>query len=348
MKRSLAAAALAPVALTLLIAADGARAQSGSGNTLFIRSAVENGDGTVTLPLYRGTSQGKTVFYVVLDTSSGSLADQLGVNRSQKLANARDSGAVQHVTGRIVGGTVAFPASVDFSPARVVEAPAGFPPSAFQPGAVGDPGYSPLVQFPDGTIVNAPQIARDDDGDGRITPLTEAADKVVWIDLVRRTVRYRETDGFQNGKPVRYVSTEASDALAAALEDVTRAPALDEAPFLGGDGTGSSRTSLAAFVNGQTGRDNPERQGLNSAVAGDGDPLNVLRWNPSQGRYSPLWDVHLAAWTAEAVAAGQNRRQRDWNDIQGLVDHGLVTGPGGASFAPAGFIVNCPIVSQGG
>jgi hypothetical protein len=40
--------------------------------------------------------------------------------------------------------------------------------------------------------------------------------------------------------------------------------------------------------------------------------------------------------------------QRDWNTVQGLVDHGLVTGPGGAPFAPAGFIVDCPIVFRAG
>jgi hypothetical protein len=318
------------------------------GGTLFIRSAVENGDGTVRLPLYRGTSHGKTVYFIVLDTSSGSLADALGVNRSQKLAVAAlDPRAVQRVTGSIQRGTVDFPASVDFSPAHFVAAPGPFPPAAFQAGAVGEPGYSPLIRLPDGTVVNAPQIARDDNGDGVITPFVEAADKVVALDPVNRTVTYRETDGFQGGEPVRYVSTDASADLAAALEDVTLAPALNFAPFVGNDGTDSARASLAAFVNGQTGRNNPERQGLNSAVAGDGDPLNVLRWNPSQGRYSPLWDVHLAEWTAEAIAAGANVRQRDWGQIQGLVDHGLVTGPGGEPFAPADFIVDCPIVSRG-
>ena len=32
------------------------------GGRLFVTSAVENADGTVTLPLYRGTSQGRTVW----------------------------------------------------------------------------------------------------------------------------------------------------------------------------------------------------------------------------------------------------------------------------------------------
>jgi hypothetical protein len=49
----------------------------------------------------------------------------------------------------------------------------------------------------------------------------------------------------------------ASDPLVATLEDVTLATALDAAPFRGGDGTNSSRASLAAFVNGQTDAANP-------------------------------------------------------------------------------------------
>jgi hypothetical protein len=33
-------------------------------------------------------------------------------------------------------------------------------------------------------------------------------------------VLFRETHGFQGGRPVRYVSTDASDSAVAALEDV--------------------------------------------------------------------------------------------------------------------------------
>ena len=59
--------------------------------------------------------------------------------------------------------------------------------------------------------------AFDADGDGRLQA-DELADKVVAIDLARRTVTLRETKGFQGGRPVRYVSTDASFPLAAALE----------------------------------------------------------------------------------------------------------------------------------
>lgn len=309
---------------------------SDSARTVFVSSAVEHRDGTVTLPLHRGTSQGRAVWYVVLDASRSGAASQYGVNRSNKLENARGTAAVQRV--RVSSGVVDFPASVDFTPKRVVvPGPTGFPPAAASPGAVGEDHYSPLIELPDGTVLDAPQIAND----------SGVADKVVSLDLARRQVTYRETNGFSRNVPVRYVSTDSSDPDAAALEDVTYAPALNAAPRAGDDGTSSARASLAAFVNGQTGATNPNRQGLNSAILDGLDPLNDLAWNPSQGRYSPLWDVFPAQWTEAATTSHRNVRQTAFADVADLAEKGLVTGPGGADFGAAGFIVVCPIISQG-
>src|SRR6478752_7410305 len=298
------------------------------GRTLFVRSAVEHGDGTVTLPLHRGRSHGQPVWYVILDASTSNAAATYGVNRSNKLANAKGTAAVQKVTS--AGGVLTFPATVDFSPDRVVvPGRTGFPPAAA--------GYPPLIELPHGTVLDAPQLAN----------ASGQADKVVSIDPAAQTVTYRETNGFSRNNPVRYVSTDSSDRGAAAIEDVTYAPSLNAAPFAGGDGTNSARTSLAAFVNGQTGAANPNRQGLNSALLDGLDPLNNLAWNPSQGRYSPLWDVFPAAWTAAAIAAHRNTLQTAFADLAKLADDSLVTGPGGAPFGPGGFIVVCPIISQG-
>ena len=305
------------------------------GQKLFVQSAVVHSDDTVTLPLYRGTSQGRAVYFVVFDSSDGADADRLKVNRSAKLVNAKGTAAVQFA--QLANGSIDFPKTVDFRPQRVVvPGPTGFPPNAAEPGAVGEFGYSPLVQLPNGVIRNAPHVAND----------TGVADKVVAIDYGRGTVRLQLTNGFSGGKAVKYVSTDASDPGVAALENVTYAPALNAAPFAGGDGTDSARAGLVAFVNGQTGVGNPQRQGLNSALLDGLDPLNLLFWSPNQGRYSPLWDVHPAQWTAEAIAQGENPRQTDRSDILNLVQKGLVTGPGGAKFGAAGIVVNCPIVSQ--
>ena len=324
---------IAAVAAAIAFAAP-QRALADGGHALFIQSAIENPNGTVTLPLHRGTSHGQTVFYVMTDSSDGNFSQQFGLNSSQKLANAAGSSGVQKVT--VINGVVDFPATVDFSSTRqLTPGPQGFPPASAQPGAVGEAGYSPLIQMPDGTIVNASQIAN----------ASGQADKVVSIDMVNNKVTYRETNGFQGGDPVKYASFDSSDPVAATIEDVTYAPSLNALPTLNDDSTASSRATLVAFVNGQTGVNNPQRQGLNSAILDGLDPLNLLRWNPSQGRYSPMWDVNLAKWADQIVAAGQNFRQTDVGTAQGLADHGELTAPDGSPLTASGFIVNCPIVS---
>ena len=190
--------------------------------------------------------------------------------------------------------------------------------------------------MPDGTIRNAPHIANE----------TGQSDKVMRINTAGRKVDMVESLGYANGELVKYISTDASDPAAAALENSTYTPALNAAPTAGGDGTDSARATLAALVNGQTGISNPQRQGLNSALLDGADPLNLLFWTPNQGRYSPLWDVHLAQWSAAAVAAGSNFAQKDRSQLLNVVGNHVLTGPGGATFGPAGFIVNCPIISS--
>ena len=252
------------------------------GRELFVTSAVEHPDDTATLPLYRGTSRGRTVWYILLDSSDGNEAQRRGINQSNKLANARNTGAVQKVT--VQNGVIEFPASVDFTFNH--EVVPGDPLIA-NPGSRGEDGYSPLIQMPNGTIFNAPHVAN--------SLSAQLHDKVVEIDFANGKVRLRQTHGFQGGRGVKYISTDASAPDVAALEGSTFAPALALAPRAGEDGTNFARASLAAFVNGQIGANNPQRQGINSALNGDGDPLNVLFWNPKQGRYSPLWDVFLSA-----------------------------------------------------
>jgi len=185
-------------------------------------------------------------------------------------------------------------------------------------------------------VLNAPQVANN----------TGQANKVTSIDFADMTVTYKETDGFQGGKALRYASFDSSDPAAAAIEHVTYAPALNNLPTLNDDSTASARASLAAFTNGQTGAANPNRQGLNSALLDGLSPLNVLRWNPTQGRYSPIWDAHLTQWQ---VPVAQRTLQTDFGNVQNLADHGTVVGfngtPQGTTFAASGTIVNCPIVA---
>jgi hypothetical protein len=316
--RARVGALLAVTALSAVAAPSALAAGTPAAKRQFVSTAVELPGDIVQLPLQRGTSGGRSVYYVVLESSDG----------VQKLDNARGTDAVQKVT--VNDGVVDFPATVDFSAQRdIVPGPAGFPPDLAMPGAIGAPGYSPLIELPDGTVLNAPQIAND----------TGRADKVVAMDTAAGTVDYRETNGESRTHAVRYASFDASNPVAAALENATYAPALNAAPSVDGDGTDSARASLAAIVNGATGAGNPQHQGLNSAILDGLDPLNILRWLPQQGRYSPLWDVHLAAWAITP------RRLTQYDDVADLARAGDVTGPGGAPFGATGFIVNCPIIA---
>ncbi len=322
--------AISPVsALTLALAAltlgaVHAPAQAADSGQVFLPSAVEHADHTVTLPLHRGEADGQPFWFVVLDASTSEAAQKYGVNRSNKLANVR--AAAQ--SGHFVDGVLQVGAGVDFGPDRDV--------LAGVPGSEGAPGYSPIVRLPDGTIIDAPQIAN----------ATGLHDKVVSLSPATGKVTLKETEGRSRGNVVHYVSTDASKAGPAALEGATLTPRLDAAPRPGADGTDSARASLAAFTNGQTGADNPQRQGIASALADGLDPLNVLAWEPQQGRYSPLWDVHLTEWTPAAKAAGRDLRQSRFADVADLARAGLVTAPGGGRWGPSDVVVICPIISQ--
>ena len=336
------AAALAFGAMALLGSAGGLTAHAATVATrhvLLITSARENSDFTeATFPLHMGLSHDKPVYYVITDASDSQVAAQLGVNYAPKLKNAIGTAAVQRVTYIGNSPLINFPYTVDFSPTHVLVAgPTGFPPAAAAPGAIGEAGYTPLIELPSGVVLNAPQVANQ----------SGQADKVVSLDKDNHLVTYRETMGFYDHFPVHYASFEASDPGAAAIEDVTYTPALNAAPSLGDESEKSAREGLIAFTNGQTGVDNPQRQGLNSAILDHRDPFNILHEIPPESvDYSPLWEPRLVQWTPAAIAAGQNLRQVDFDVVLNLVQQGQITGFGGGAFGPAGFVVTCPPISR--
>jgi hypothetical protein len=147
----------------------------------------------VNLPLRTGTAAGHRIFYVITDASTQSAATSLGVNFTPKLANAANTPGVQ-LSSSNDPTAINVPAGVDFSPTHVLVAgPNGFPPAQAQAGAVGDPGYSPLVQLPDGVVLNAEQI-----GDGTTTNVSDKAhwaDKVESLDTATHMVSYDITNG---------------------------------------------------------------------------------------------------------------------------------------------------------
>jgi hypothetical protein len=317
---------------------------AGPGHFRFITSGCENSTSTIAqLPLQRGTSKGKTVWYVVTDSSNAADARARHVNFAPKLANGVGSEGVQDAT--INHGTVDFPATVDFTPKRVLApGPKGFPPAKASPPAVGQPGYSPLVKLPNGIVINAPQVANS----------SGHADKALALDTGQGSVLYQETEGRYEDKHVHYASFESGNPVAATIEDVTFAPALNTLPKAGDFGLKTSaREQLVAFVNGPTGLANPGRQGENSTILDNADPHNILKEVPvlplhsdiGDPAYTPAWDVHFGEWTPKAIASGARVELQSTDEVDLRVSMKLVTGPGGATFGPSKFTVNCPLIS---
>jgi hypothetical protein len=311
-------------------------------HTKVLRSAFESRDLTlVALPLYKGISKGRTFWFVATEASNKEQAHHWGLNFSPKLALAKGTAAVQRA--RVSKGRLEVPGTVDFSPTlKVVPGPTAFPPSEFAPGAVGEADYSPLVELPNGTVVNASHVAND----------TGVSDKVVLINYRARYAILRMSEGFYEDHEIYYLSLDSSGDLASALENVTLTPNLNAAPGLGSnDEKTSARSGITIFTNGQTGKSNPNRQGLTSALLGEGGPLNVTQSFPvaitgtPELDYSPLWDAHVTAWSTKAVSDGTNTVQEDFAEISNLATAGTVTAPDGKAWGASGFIVNCPVIS---
>lgn len=314
-------------------------------------------NGTITLPLYEGAMKtGQTVWYIVTDTDDKGNAEQLGINYSPKLTYADVGRAVRKATLDRKFKLIFDVGTVDFSPKRSVvagDAPNFFPPKQFQPGSVGDRDYTPLVKITNAGehIYNAPVVAYDVSAE-KLNQFCESNpdysvvhDKVLKICPRDKTVTMQLTTGFSFAKPVLYLSTDTSTPLTATLEGATYAPGMEDIQGNGDDSLFSPVERIFVFVNGHTGKDNPQRQGLNSALSDGASPLNVLGGIPTVATdYSPIWDINPTVWTQRAIELGYRSRMTEEFAILGMVQKGWVTGLNGQKFGTVGFVVNCPIV----
>jgi hypothetical protein len=313
--------------------------------------------GTITLPLYEGAMKsGQIVWYIVTDTDDKGNADQLGLNYSPKLTFADVGRAVRKGTLDNKFKLIFDAGTVDFSPKRSVtpgDAPNFFPPKQFQPTGVGDNDYSPLVKISNAGnhIYNAPIVAYNVsaemlnqfcDGNPNYGMVHQ---KVLKICPRDKTVTMLLTTGFSFPKPVLYLSTDTNNRLTATLEGATYAPGLEDIQGGGDDSLFSPVERIFVFANGATGKDNPQRQGLNSALSDGASPLNVLGGIPTVATdYSPIWDINPAVWTQRAIELGYRSRMTEEFAILGMVQKGWITGLDGKKFGSVGFVVNCPIV----
>jgi hypothetical protein len=320
---------------------------------------VDAANGTITLPLYKGTLKGtnKNVWYILTDVSDQGVADELGLNFSTKLAFAANGAR----TGTLdANGNIVFDkGKVDFSPQRsIVPGPQGaeFPPQSAKPGAIGDSNYSPFVQITNAgnVIYNAPMVAFGVDASQIDFPngnvdYSKVHDEVVAIDPINMTVTLNLINGFSFGRPVWYISMDASIPLAAAIEHNTYAPLMGQLQLGHDDSFGSpvERIFIATNGPGEGECNNPLRQGLSPDLADGHRPNNVLGGIPTIALdYSPAWDAQLYQWTNDAINQGYRGQMREEFQILTFVQDGLITGPGGAAFGSSGFSINCPIVQR--
>jgi len=347
MKLSLAAAAAAIAIAPLAAPATAAELQR---DHVVLKSAitVDPQLNTVVLPLHKGTAAGKTVYYILADSSNKAQAITLGLNYAPSIGQAYTQ------TGSGAPTALTFAGSPDFGPDRVYTPSAtGFPPVAAKPGAVADDAYSPFVKLADGTTLDAPIVATGN-GPFDVTTHKNTADRVLAIDTNKGTVTFLLSHGFFNGSQVVYLSTDASDPGAASIERATYTKNL-------GTSAPASEQAIFALANGQTGKDNPQAQGFmhlaldeqlsQPAVASDsaafGSPLNILATfsvGAAAAGYTPLWAANVGVWSKAAVAAHQNVRLTSTSQVFGFAGKGSITSPDGKPLGPAGFVVNCPVV----
>jgi hypothetical protein len=294
---------------------------------------------TVTLPLHKGIEEGKTVWFILTDASDAAIAKKLGLNFAPSLANL-GSDAIQKGT-KNADGTFTFAGAPSFKATRTyVAGKTGFPPDSATPGGKGDPEYSPFVTLANsmqGVVFNAPIVASGD-GPFDVTTHTNTEDRVVAIDTAHETVTLVLARGFFNGKPVYYLSTEASDPVASSVERATYVPLLAKASdaaeipigvVADGPQTGSAPQGLAFLA-------------LRTPLAEDAtlanaatimSSFNVLSVAPdlknlyASNGYTPLWNVMV-------VGAPQTKRLTTYAQIA-------------AGAKAAGFVVNCPVVAYG-
>src|SRR5271156_1257951 len=318
---------------------------------------IDSTRGTITIPLYLGHMEdGKNVLYILTDVDDSDVAAELGLNFSAKLTFAANAARTANFDQN--NDLVFNAGTVDFSPVRsITPGPAGneFPPTAAQPGAVGDKNYSPLVQVLNaaGVIYNAPIVAFNVTADQINFPNGNVDyqlvhDQVLAIDPVNMVVTMNLINGFSFGRPVWYMSTDASIPLAAAIEHNTYAPLMDKLLLGDDDSFGSPIERIFIATNGTEGCDNPQRQGLSADLADGHRPNNTLGGIPTEALdYSPAWDANLFTWTEEAISKGYRQQLREEFQILTYAQDGLITGQSAtAPFGSAGFSINCPIVQR--
>ncbi|WP_249155564.1 DUF7482 domain-containing protein [Bradyrhizobium japonicum] len=304
----------------------------------------------VTLPLRRGRlSSGEAVWFVLTDVSNFDTSKKMGLTWAPSLTNAKDLTSTRVAEMDDSGNFTFKSGRVDFSPPQSLvggEAPKLFPPKTARAGSVGDAHYSPLVRVTnkEDIVFNAPVIAFNV-GPEKISFCNGSPDYSVVTDSVasicpdKGTVDLKLRFGFADGKHLRYLSFDANSEESATLESSTFAPAESDILLSG------ATEVIYTIVNGKMGVKDPDRQGIESALNGEGPSLDILaHFTEISAGYSPMWDVRLAEWTKEAISKDQRKLITDGDDLEAKSASGLLVSPAGGPVKTTGNLVNCPVV----
>jgi len=338
-----------------------------TGVDLALASDANPSGPTARLPMFEGLDPaGNPVDYVITEASDQAVADMMGIIYAPRMSAGAQSAGAQLVT--LDNGIMVFPGTVDFSPTRSVtpgdpNATEGansmtrseFPPAAIQPGAVADDEWSSLVVLPSGLVLNAQLVANATGIHDRIPDSGQDDQNNPNLDRTNRFVVMQLLDGWQDDERYYFhFVTDASVPDAASIELGVFAPRVGLIPTAGVFPEGA-RLGFSPNVNGVFSGPNGS-QGLNvSATDQTIDPVNVFPIDPTDPTYSPMWDVHLNMWTSAAIDAEQRRVITSTQDLQSLIDEGLITnffgnqGPSNpliAGLMPTGAIINCPVIMQ--
>src|SRR6266436_9856969 len=258
---------------------------------------------------------GTNVWYILSDVDDADVAALLGLNFSAKMHFMANAARTANLDQN--GNLVFDKGTVDFSPVRSItpgHVGQEFPPTAFQPGAIGDKDYSPFVQIANagGVIYNAPIVAfgvnaSDINFPGGNVDYSRVHDQVVAIDSANMTVTINLINGFSFGRPVWYLSMDTSIPLGAAIEHNTFAPLMAQLHLGTDDSFGIAVERIFIGTNGAEsgGCNNPQRQGLSADFADGHRPKNVLGGIPTIALdYSPYWDAQLFEWTQNSITQG--------------------------------------------
>lgn len=332
---------------------------------------------TARFPMFQGwetlpNGERREGYYVITEASDSDLARELGVIFAPRMAAAIGSGGEQG-SEWTEDGRLIFEGSVDFSPTRDLSAGGadgqlfGFPPASVTPGAVADENWSSYVVLPGTSIVINAQLVANSTGIHDRIPNPNGNSQADEDDLNnpnlaidQASVVMQLLDGWQDGRPYYFhIVTDTSDPAPAAIELGVFAPRLANLPTFGVF-PGGSMLPFSPTANGITPDSNNPLgfQGLNTASLSErqvNDPTNTFPIDPSDTRYSPMWDAHITEFT---VPEEERVILTSFDQVNELLEDGtLIPFRGNANPSPlanslsdlltaTGAIINCPVITQ--